>query len=206
VDAPLDAQRVLFHLDDRRIHVLNASAAAIWETIAEPDAPEATAGIEAITGRVATAFGVAAPDIAADVEATIGRFAVDGLLATGPGDAPRGGSGPAGEGNEFGSPAIVVHVAGRRVQVHCDTPEITVVLDDVLRPLRRSGGQANEHNDVHLLVERADGGWRVRIEGLTTPGAQRVDTTRPSPLRTVQHALAAINEIAVATNSVPSNS
>ncbi|MBN2309547.1 MAG: PqqD family protein [Candidatus Hydrogenedentes bacterium] len=66
---------VLFDEDGRRVHVLNATAQAIWRSC------DGVTTLESLVGELAAAFsGVDDGTLRADIAATLERFRAEGLL------------------------------------------------------------------------------------------------------------------------------
>ncbi|NIT99284.1 MAG: PqqD family peptide modification chaperone, partial [Actinobacteria bacterium] len=74
---------VLFHVGDRRLHVLNPTAGAVWSEL-DPDGD-----VTQLARRLGERFGVTADGVLADVERLLEQLAADGLLV------PPGGADPA---------------------------------------------------------------------------------------------------------------
>lgn len=74
VESSLGADLALFHLDTRRLHVLNGSAAAIWRQL------QVSETIGDLAVRLGDTFDVSPIEIRGDVERTVEQLRADGLL------------------------------------------------------------------------------------------------------------------------------
>ena len=185
LSAPLDDDVVLFHLDTRRLHVLNGSAAAIWTTLHEFD------DIARIAGALGEAFAVDPGTILDDIERTVAEFRADGLVADGVGSdhapAERMPTRPVAPGS---LPAGGVYRAlDAHVTVDCDDDELCRAIAPVLAPLRVDGSA-----DVAIVIRPVDEQWSVRV-------GERPEIVLGSRLAVALRVIGEINSIAVA--SVP---
>ncbi|MEZ5243798.1 MAG: PqqD family peptide modification chaperone [Acidimicrobiales bacterium] len=189
VASPLGDELALFHLDTRRLHVLNGSAAAIWQELHVVE----TIGDLAV--RLGDRFQVSPVEIRSDVERTVEQLRADGLLemddrmASG---APRSTRRPGSiDPSRVDVPATGSFAAlDARVGVVCDDEEIAAAIGDALDPLR-----VDAPPEVVIEIRPADGvGWTVRV-GTADPIALG------SPLAVALRAIGEVNNLAVA--SVP---
>lgn len=187
VEATLDGARALFHLDDRRLHLLNPTAAAIWDEL-----DDATT-LGALTGAVAERFGVAPDRIRVDVARTVEQFGADRLATTGPAPTPtRIAAGRAG-GRSMASPDAPASgswaALGARVALWCDDPEVAAIAASAFAPLA-----VGEPPDTAITVTAAGPRWRVAV-------GDRPGVTVGSRLAVVLRIIGELN--AVAVDSVP---
>lgn len=180
--AVVDGSLVVFNEADRRLHVLNESAAAVWERLAVPTT------IGELTSDIASRFAVAPNTIRADVERMIDRFVADGLVGE-PADAP--GARPA-SGRPPRTPAGAAFAAlDTTIRIHTSDPEVAEWLATVVAPLRRR--QTVAVADEWISVDdRGDGTWVVT----SSLGA---DVTVGSRVGGVLRAVSEINNLAVAS-------
>lgn len=186
VESSLGDDLALFHLDTRRLHVLNGSAAAIWHQLRRAD----TIGDVAVG--LGDAFGVSPIEIRADVERTVEHLRADGLLqlddqfSSGNLATQRPHTRPESvDAPSQGSFAAL----NARVGIVCDDPEITAAVADVLAPIR-----CDVDADVAITIISADGGWSIQA-GDSAPVALG------SRLSVALRAIGEVNDLAVA--SVP---
>ncbi|MEQ8840683.1 MAG: PqqD family peptide modification chaperone [Acidimicrobiales bacterium] len=186
VEAPLGAELALFHLDSRRLHILNGSAAAIWRRLGEAE----TIGDLAVG--LGDEFGVSPADIRLDVERTVEQLRADGLLqadergnlpATPPRRRDRDHSGDV-------SGLACFAALDARLGIVCPDAEIASAIEDALAPLR-----CDRSPDVVLVIEPGPGDTWTLTVGTGSPA------TLGSRLSVVLRALAEVNALAVA--SVP---
>ncbi len=186
---------VLFHVGDRRLHVLNPTAGAVWSEL-DPDGD-----VTQLARRLGERFGVTADAVLADVERLLEQLVTDGLLApsgdadpataTGVADRPSS-PGDAGTGSVTAPSSGSYAALDARLGIVCDDAEIVSVLDAVLCPLAVA-----EPPTGALRIERiAENGWTVVVDG---GNPVRVGSRLAATLR----ALAEVNDLAVA--SVPSD-
>lgn len=168
---------VLFHPVERRLHVLNHSAAAVWDRLDRRET------LEELTADLASTFGTSTAVVRPDVEHIISRFTADGLVG---GEAP---------------PGLCVPSPPRP-----DGPVATRVaaLDAVIDVIIPGGSVADAVRDaVAELVTDADvDAW---IHAVPTPGGGwRVTTSQGdeewvgSAHGAVSRVIAEINRLAVA--------
>jgi hypothetical protein len=187
VESRLGDDTVLFHLDARRLHVLNGSAAAIWEELHEVH----TVGEVAV--RLGDRFDVAAVDIRPDIERTIEQMRADGILWADdrPPATPRGRRSVHPRPGTVDLPATGCYRAlDARLGVVCDAPEVAAIVDEVLAPLRSA-----EPPDVAITIEpTGEETWRVTVGG-------REPVVLGSRLAVALRTIGEVNDLAVA--SVP---
>lgn len=188
VAAPFGIGLALFHLDSRRLHVLNGSAAAIWEQLHDAD----TIGELAV--RLGDRFDVSPIDIRGDVERIVEQLRADGLLETGTETvrSPRRvatGRVPA----RVDVPSVGSYAAlDARIGFVCADTEIARSIDDVLGPLR---GDGDPETVIRIATTSADdAGWTIRV-------ADGDEMTLGSRLSVALRAIGEVNNLAVA--SVP---
>ena len=182
VESELGHELALFHLDDRRLHMLNGSAAAIWRQLHSAD----TIGEVAVG--LGDQFGVSPIEIRGDIEETVDRLRADGLLQVDdrfdPGtqptrarlrridaDAPKSGSYAA---------------LDARVGIECADDEMAAAIAAALSPLH-----CDDQAEVAISIsETAAGAWEIRV-------ADGVPTTLGSRLSVVLRAIGEVNNLAV---------
>ncbi len=158
-ESEVGGQRVLFNNADRRLHVLNSSAGAIWDVLRDAS----TVGEVAIA--VSDRFGVDPRSVRRDIERTIDQFRADGLVTVNdhsprpPRPTPRRGS-PVDSGRRT-SPAIRVVALDAVVEVASSDGDIRDALARLLEPLR-GGGALTTSIEV---VEETEGRWSVCRSG-----------------------------------------
>lgn len=186
VQSPLRDQLALFHLDTRRLHLLNGSAAAIWAALPDVDT------IGELTVRLGDDFGVDPLAIRRDVERALDRLRADGLLGIGDRAA-----GPAPASTAAVQSRVDRRAGGgsfaaldARIAFASEDPEIGAVVERILEPLASADEATDE---ISIAVGEADN-WLVRVND-----APAVSMT--SPLAAVLRAVAEVNSLAVA--SVP---
>jgi hypothetical protein len=186
VESPFGDDVALFHLDTRRLHMLNGSAAAIWHQLHETD----TIGDLAV--RLGDRFGVSPIEIRADVERTVQQLTADGLLEVGDCSArtdtrARSGSAPAHvDIPDAGSYAAL----DARIGVICDDAEILDWIGAALGPLRCDAAPG-----VAIRIRaRDDARWSLRV-------GDGEELTFGSRLSVALRAVGEVNNLAVA--SVP---
>ena len=187
VAAPFGAGLALFHLDTRRLHVLNGSAAAIWEQLHDAH----TIGDLAV--RLGDRFDVSPIEIRGDVERIVEQLRADGLLETGTEaiPSPRQVETVAVPGR-IDVPRVGSYAAlDARVGLVCDDPEIARSIDEVLRPLR---GDGDPEVVIRIATAAEDDGWTIQV-------GDGEEMTLGSRLSVALRAIAEINNLAVA--SVP---
>ncbi len=187
VEAVLRDELALFHLDSRRLHLLNGSAAAIWGQLHTADT------IGEVTIGLGDRFEVDPHSIRADVERTIEQFRADGLLRIDDrviSPAPRADMWDPPQGR-VGAPARGSFAAlDARVGIVSDDEEILATVERVLGPLRCDDPPA-----VTIEVVAVDEfSWTVGVGG-------RAGATIGSRLSAVLRVISEINHLAVA--SVP---
>ena len=74
VQGRVDDSAVLFHLDDRRLHVLNETAAAVWNGLTSGESPDT------IAGRLAVRFEADVSLVRRDVSELVDRLHIDRLV------------------------------------------------------------------------------------------------------------------------------
>ncbi len=193
VEAELGDERILLHLEDRRLHVLNASASHVWDEL------DGVSVRSELVVRVADRVGLDPVTIRDQVIAVLEDLRSAGLVIhrEEPGRAP-GGSAPArmsSPGPVPPPPAGAVRLprggsfaAGdARVVVDVCDPDVAELLGDSLAPLRSSDAAST------VVAVGPAGGDRY---GITVGGAAPVVVG--SALAAVGRALAEINELAAA--------
>lgn len=187
VEAALGDRVALFHLDTRRLHLLNGSAAAIWAQLDEC----ATIGEVAIS--VGDLFDLDPRTIRVDIERTIDRLRADGLLrvddrVTTPVTVAQPWSAPT---RPIASPQAGSYAAlDARVGVVGDDDEILAAVARVLRPLA-----SEDPPGVAIEVEAVGPtAWRIAVAG-------RSEVTVGSRLSAALRVIGEVNGLAVA--SVP---
>ena len=189
VESRMGGELILFHLDTRRLHVLNGPAAAIWQEL------RGAATIGDLAARVGDRFLVPALDIRRDVEQTVEQLRADGLLA---GDE-RNADGPsvtARRPRPSGPFRVDVPSTGSfaaldaNIGIVCADAVIAAVIGGVLDPLHVTA-------PATVVIEISvvdDGAWSVRV-GDGAPVALG------SPLAVALRVIGEVNNLAVA--SVP---
>lgn len=182
VESTVDGSRVVFHLDDRRLHVLNPSAGAIWCALAE------AATVGEVTLRVADRFGVDPATIRRDVEALIDRFRADGLVA---GDDRRRAERrrperptPLGPGSRLPETGSYLGLDAA-LALECDDDEIGGLLDAVLHPVR-----SDRAPTTAITIIGTDPRWEIVV-------GNREPVVVASRLAVVLRVLAEVNDAAV---------
>lgn len=168
---------VLFNPADRRLHVLNDTAAAVW------DALDRRHTIATLAADLAFTFGTSTATVRADIERMIEQFAADGLLGErGPTPNPKGRLARPDSPN-----AIRVAAIASIVEVLVAPGPIADVVAEMLAPLA-----TDESPDswVHAAPDPS-GMWRVTT---SAGGDQRVGTEMGTALRLIGE----INTVAVA--------
>ncbi|MDW3217897.1 MAG: PqqD family protein [Acidimicrobiales bacterium] len=186
VAAPLGDHLALFHLDTRRLHLLNGSAAAIWQALPGVDT------VGELTVRLGDDFGVDPLAIRRDVEHSLDQLRADGLLCVDDRFAPARPTAPSTfvPGREADGARGCFAALDARVRLCSDDAEIGAVVAAVLAPL------ASDDTPTHEISIRAgeNGAWLLRVDDGAT-------ASMASPLSIVLRAVAEINNLAVA--SVP---
>lgn len=185
VESPLADELALFHLDTRRLHVLNGSAAAIWQELHLTD----TIGDLAV--RLGDRFGVSPIEIRGDVERIVGQLRADGLLQVDDRVVSTA------RHNSTTSPPVHVDVPeigsfaalDARIGVICDDTEITRWIGSVLAPL-----QCDTPPDTAIRVAAVGDAWTVQV-------GDSEAVTLGSRLSAALRAIGEVNNLAV--NSVP---
>ncbi|MEO0494910.1 MAG: PqqD family peptide modification chaperone [Actinomycetota bacterium] len=180
----VDGSVVLFNEHDRRLHVLNESADAVWSRLARPTT------IGQLTDEVASVFGADPIAIRGDVERMIDRFVADGLVGDDRRPRPRVSIPAPAPTSPGGDPFRALDTS---VRIHSSDTEVARWLDDVVAPLRTT--PAPTVTDAWIAVDdRGDGTWVVESSsGTVAPVGSRVGA--------VLRAVSEINDLAVA--SVP---
>ncbi|MEM7141885.1 MAG: PqqD family peptide modification chaperone [Actinomycetota bacterium] len=129
VQSPLGDALALFHLDTRRLHFLNGSAAAIWSALPEADT------IDDLTVVLGDRFDVDPGEIRRDVDTAIDRLRVDGLVQVddrfcAPTTQRADAAPPATEDGD-----LVIGALDARVAIRCDDEEIAATIGAILAPL-----------------------------------------------------------------------
>jgi len=183
VESSLGCELALFHLDTRRLHVLNGPAAAIWQQLHVAD----TIGDVAVG--VGDVFGVSPIEIRGEIEETVDRLRADGLLQIddrfAPASAP---SRPTRNGVvHVDAPAIGSYAAlDARVGIECDDEEMIAVIAAVLAPLH-----CDDDPSVSISIrEIDDGAWTVQV-------ADGEPVTLGSRLSVALRAIGEVNNLAV---------
>jgi hypothetical protein len=185
VESKLRDDLALFHLDTRRLHLLNGTAAAIWFELHVSDT------IGDVTVGLGDRFEVDPISIRDDVERTIEQLRADGLLrvddrvttpasAREPWDEPKG---------RVAAPVTGSYAAlDARVGIVCDDEEITATIARVLAPL-----WCDDAPGVAIEVIGADdSSWKVNIGG-------RADVALGSRLAVALRVVGEVNGLAVAS-------
>lgn len=168
---------VLFNPADRRLHVLNETAAAVWNALER----QHTLGL--LADDLAADFGVSSGMVRSDLERIVEQFAADGLLG---GSTPRLSPDPRPE-RPAGAPALQVAALGSIIDVIVESEAIASVVTGVLAPLATSGVA-----DAWVQAGTDPSGmWRVTT---SAGGNQRVGTEMGTALRLIGE----INSVAVA--------
>jgi hypothetical protein len=187
VESPLGRDLALFHLDTRRLHVLNGSAAAIWRQLHEAG----TVGDVAVG--LGDEFDVSPMEIRSDVERAIEQMRADGLLQMDdrPVASPAAPTRRATASSAV-SAGVDVPVAGSfaaldaRVAVVCPDAEMSAAIATVLAPL-----QCDDQPDVVITVSTAEPDmWELSV-GDSPP------LTLGSRLSVVLRVLGEVNNLAV---------
>ena len=120
---------VLFNPTDRRLHVLNESAAAVWAALEQ----QHTLGL--LADDLAAEFGASPAMVRGDLERMVEQFVADGLLG---GTDPR--PAPSLRADRPDGPVVIqVAAIGSIVDVIVESETIAAVVADVLAPLATSG-------------------------------------------------------------------
>jgi len=183
VETTVDDSRVLLHLDDRRLHFLNGTAAAIWAALGE------SATIGELTLRLADRFEVDPAIVRPDVETLLARLRADGLLTVNDSLARvtvTENVHRAAETSTSGS----FRALRANVAIECDDPEVVSTIEGILAPLRSDDPPCES---IRVGVDSEDR-WFVAAGG----GEPVVAGSR---LAAVLRAVSEVNNLAVA--SVP---
>ncbi|MEM9202862.1 MAG: PqqD family peptide modification chaperone [Actinomycetota bacterium] len=146
-EGEVGGSRVLFNRNDRRLHVLNASAASLWDGLQTPTT------VATLTADIAQSFEVDPASIRMEVERTIDRFVADGLAGSiDEPSAPITGvvSGP------VGAPAVVIGAMGATIGLFVEAPMVRAALERVTAPLATVGV-----HDGWIAVDEDAGAWTV---------------------------------------------
>lgn len=168
---------VLFNPRDRRLHVLNETAAAVWDSL------EHHTTFGQLAADLAAAFGTPASVIRADLERMVDRFVADGLIGD---DRPLDAS-PARPERPGGPIAIRVGALDSVIDVMIEPGPVASVVAGVLEPLRT---ELEARAWIHAGPD-ATGMWRVRT---SAGGDQRIGTEMGTALRVIGE----VNHVAVA--------
>lgn len=187
----LDADFVLFSTHDRRLHVLNPTAHAIWSRLGVGRT------VHGLIGELADDFGVPADEIANDVEALVDHLVRAGLCADvtrSPRTAPVDRRGPAALRMPpdptdrlvpFGASVVgPLEALGVPVTVETDDSFLRVELARVLDPLVVSAasiGRQRRSDHQHLSITSLDGHWVIRRNDVKVATVG----TRSAAIRTV---------------------
>ncbi|MEM9466192.1 MAG: PqqD family peptide modification chaperone [Actinomycetota bacterium] len=174
----VDGARVLFNSVDRRLHVLNPSAASLWDGLRHPTT------VATLTAEVAGAFGVDAGSIRVEVERTLDRFVADGLA----GELRRPATATMAEPltRPVGEPATVIAALGTTIAIHLDAPMVSAAIQRVTAPLRTSAPA-----DAWIALDEGDRQW-------TVTSSLGTDTRTGSRLAGVLRVVSEINNVVVA--------
>ena len=175
----VDGQRVLFNTRDRRLHVLNSSAASLWDALRHPTT------VATIAAELAHDYRVDAATIRVEVERTLDRFVADGLagerraaFVSAPVELP---SRPAS------AAATTIAAMDTRIAIHLDGPMVVAAIAKATAALRTESHPA----DSWIALDEADGSWVV-----TSSLGTRARTG--SRLAGVLRVISEINAVAVA--------
>lgn len=148
-EGTVDGQRVLFNSHDRRLHVLNPSAASLWDALRHPTT------VATVTAELAHGYGVDPATIRVEVERTLDRFVADGLAGDRspaavpvPADPPR---------RPTSAAATTIAALGASVAIHLDGPMVTAAIEKATAPLRT----AARGTDAWIALDEANGSWIV---------------------------------------------
>ncbi|RMH80155.1 MAG: PqqD family peptide modification chaperone [Actinomyces sp.] len=163
VDADLGGDRLLLHRGTRRLHVLNPSAARVWDEL------DGVSLRSELVVRVADAVGADPVLIRDDVWSILDRFRAAGLAGHDLAEPrPVGPAGRKGRTGRRRPPAGCVRAprsgswtAGlTRVCLGTDDPELAAALDRALAPLR--GGRPADH--LVVVRQRDDGRHEITLD------------------------------------------
>ena len=187
VEGTVEGARVLFHLDDRRLHVLNPSAGAIWDELGHAST------VADVALGVADRFAIEPSSVGDDVQRLLDRFRADGLVTVDDRvTAVRcARPHPVAVSASPGVPATGSYRAlGTDLAIVCADTEIAAVLDRVLAPLHVSACA-----DTSIRIDEEPGGT------FTVATGDRPPVRAASRLSVVHTVLAEVNGAAV--RSVP---
>ena len=168
---------VLFNPADRRLHVLNETAAAVWSALERRH----TLGL--LADDLAAEFGAPSATVRTDLERMVEQFAADGLLG---GSTPRLAPTRRPE-RPAGPVALQVAAIDSIIDVIVESETIAAAVADVLAPLATSGPADGW---VYAGTDPS-GMWRVMT---SAGGDQRVGTEMGTALRLIGE----INSVGVA--------
>ena len=177
-EGTVNGTRVLFNSNDRRLHVLNPSAASLWDGLRQPTT------VSTLTADVASAFAVDPGAIRVEVERTLDRFIADGLA--GEVSTPVPVTGSAAPVRPTSDPSITIAALGTTIALHLQAPMVKAAIARVTTPLHASGPA-----DAWIALEEGGGRWTV-TSSLGT--SARTGSRLAGVLRTISE----INNVVVA--------
>ncbi len=148
-EGSVDGSRLLFNSRDRRLHVLNPSAAAVWDRLAHPTT------VATLVADVAAAFAVEPASIRFDVERTLDQFVADGLT-TDAAPPPRPVAAPVARPRGPGVGSVVG--LGTTIDVLVADVEAAATLTGVLAPLRAGPDAVGS---AWIALDEDDGAWTL---------------------------------------------
>ncbi len=185
VETCVGNSRVLMHLDERRLHFLNETATAIWETLG------GSSTVEDLTLKLADRFDIEPAVVRTDVETMLARLRSAGLVTVN--DLVSRVSSlravePCGAIPEPAFSAGTYRALRANVAIECADAEAASVIGRILEPLRVD---TEPDTSIRVRVD-SDGRWTV-----TAAGGEPVATG--SRLAAVLRTLAEVNGLAVAS-------
>lgn len=168
---------VLFSANDRRLHVLNPTAARVWDAMRSPRS------FGELVADVAEEYGVSGVEIVDDVATLIERFDREGLCDFRPTVGRPIGTGPQSESRTdresqgvnaerigaVGAP-LTLRALGVPVIMETDDVMLATELARVFAPLSVSSIDLDAQDDLarlqHIVIEGADGWWHIRRNGV----------------------------------------
>jgi len=185
VETCVDGSRVLMHLDQRQLHFLNDTAAAIWETLGECQT------VEDLTVTLADRFEIEPSVVRSDVDSMLAKLRSAGLVTVN--DLITRVSAHAvdesGEPMRLGACATGTYRALRaNVAIECADPEAAAVIGRILAPIKVD----SEPVTSIRIGGDSDGPWRVAVAGCPP-------IVTGSRLAAVLRAVAEVNSLAVAS-------
>ncbi len=177
-------RRVLFNNRDRRLHVLNGSAEAIWDGLGDAKT------VGELTSDLSEAFGIEPAVVGPDVERIIDQFRTDGLVDSEARSASPSVRASAGRSRFTEDAGFRIKALDSVVSISSADDDVSVALAQVLAPLA-TDEPASESIEV---ADALDGHWTIKQ-------SDAEPVVVGSRLAAVLRAIAEVNNLAVA--SVP---